>query len=171
MKIPSPFSLNKSTHFSPQIFSFSQSNSSQNLILIIGGAHWLTNSMLKELSAVLKGPKAKRPKWKSISVIIKDHSAGFHSPITGVPYLIWHRRQRLTAENDALIKSAESYGWKVLRTYRLTWSRLEHFEAYAPCSCHFHQVKRLPSSTGGYTVHGPINDVMRQQLIRALLHH
>ncbi|KAG5446760.1 Cadherin-like and PC-esterase domain-containing protein 1 [Clonorchis sinensis] len=141
------------------------------IILIFGGAQWLSKPMLRSLADFLQSWESLNGGSHPVRVIMKDESAGFHSPITGVPHIKWSKRQQLSHANSELISVARSYGWSVLRTHSLTWTRLNHFEAYARCSCHFHQIKpAMGTHNSAHNVTGPIMRIMLRMLELKLLY-
>ncbi|KAF5396305.1 hypothetical protein PHET_10677 [Paragonimus heterotremus] len=139
----------------------------EEAILVVGGAQWLKISMLDELARFLRTRKLTSKSFGKVRVIVKDHSAGFHSPIPGLPYIPWTKRKHLADLNDAVVRRAKYYGWSVLQTHRLTWTRMDHFQAYARCSCHFHQIQRLSNSV--YTITGHIMHTMLRIFEQTLL--
>ncbi|TPP59973.1 hypothetical protein FGIG_01971 [Fasciola gigantica] len=74
--------------------------------------------------------------------------------------------------NEALTKRIKQYDWLVLPTYHLTWSRIEHFMAYARCSCHYHRVEEHKDDTSQrkyYHITGPVFRVTIHLLEHLLL--
>ncbi|CAH8535827.1 unnamed protein product [Heterobilharzia americana] len=119
-------------------------------VLFLGGVRWLNSSHMKQLKISLDNQKA----FRSVKVFIKDYSAGFHTPVDGLPFIDVTKRRTEQDRNYRLVQLVEAYKWSVLPTHNITWSRLDHFHAYARCSCHFYQLEKqnIHSTRGDSTI-------------------
>ncbi|KAF5396714.1 hypothetical protein PHET_10119, partial [Paragonimus heterotremus] len=106
-------------------------------------------------------------------VIVKDHAAGFHSPISGLPSPSMTSRIGLVKTNNELIRRAKQYGWTVLRSYDLSWTRVDHFVPYARCSCHFYEIQQKfnpAEKASSFTITGPIHHVLFRLFQQSILY-
>ncbi|KAF8562924.1 hypothetical protein P879_07118, partial [Paragonimus westermani] len=141
-------------------------------IIIVGGVWWLNTTLLDELYTFIT-TKEFSGRFLNTHVIIKDQAAGFHSPISGLPCPSVASRIGQAKTNKDLITRAKQYGWTVLHSYNLTWTRVDHFVAYARCSCHFYQIQKKVTPTEeavSYTVTGPIHHVLFRLFQQSILY-
>ncbi|CAH8514776.1 unnamed protein product [Schistosoma mattheei] len=116
------------------LFTFNQTFN--EALLFVGGVRWLNSYHLKAIQVFIDKQKV----FRSVKVYIKDYSAGFHTPVDGLPFVNWSRRMNEHRRNQELIRLINEYNWSIISTHQITWTRLNHFHAYARCSCHFYHV-------------------------------
>ncbi|CAH8846895.1 unnamed protein product [Trichobilharzia szidati] len=58
-------------------------------LLFFGGVRWLNSFHMKQLQIIINKQKV----FQSVRVFIKDYSAGFHTPVDGLPFVDWVRKQ------------------------------------------------------------------------------
>ncbi|KAF6778601.1 hypothetical protein AHF37_01707 [Paragonimus kellicotti] len=141
-------------------------------IIVVGGVLWLNTTLLDELYEFITS-KEFSGRFLKTHVVVKDQAAGFHSPISGLPSPFVTDRIRQAKTNNELITRAKQYGWTVLHSYNLTWTRVDHFLAYARCSCHFYQIQKKFTPTEkamSYTVTGSIHHVLFRLFQQSILY-
>ncbi|KAF7255222.1 hypothetical protein EG68_08545 [Paragonimus skrjabini miyazakii] len=165
--------LDKQATFMDHVRALSETPSpAHEVIIIVGGVLWLNATLLDELYEFITS-KEFSGRFLKTRVIIKDHAAGFHSPISGLPSPSMTSRMGQAKANNELITRAKQYGWTVLHSYDVTWTRVDHFVAYARCSCHFYQIQQKFTSAKkavSFTVIGPIHHVLFRLFQQSILY-
>ncbi|CAH8494650.1 unnamed protein product [Schistosoma turkestanicum] len=132
---------NSFTGLLKSLFKFKQTFN--EALLFVGGVRWLNDYHLKTIQLFINKQKV----FSTVKVYVKDHSAGFHTPVDGLPFMDWSMRMHEYEKNQELISGIKKYNWSAIPTHQITWTRLDHFHAYARCSCHFyHVVKQIANS-------------------------